>query len=136
MALKVPYLAALPFVDVMVAGLLEGAFLRVFKNNYTPINTSVLGDFTEADFDGYAEIELLGWSAAALNVDNKGETELAVQVFEMTGNTTPNTVYGIYVVSAANELLYAERNPAGGVLMNTAGQTYSYLPRFTAITEF
>jgi len=33
--------------------------LRLYKNDYTPINDSETDDFTQADFGGYAEIPIL-----------------------------------------------------------------------------
>ena len=137
MSIKVPFLASLQYTDAVIAALLDGAKLRLYKNNYTPVNGSVLGDFTVANFDGYAEINLAAWSAAALDANNKAATAMASQTFTMTAPAaTPNDIYGIFVVTAGGVLLYAERNPAGPITMNTAGQTYSYLPRFTGISEF
>jgi len=136
MALKVPYAATILFKTAERDALLEDAELCLFQNNYTPINTSVLGDFVEADFDGYARITLTGWSAPALNVDNKAETSLAAQIFTMTGSTTPNDIYGVFVVSSTGALLYAEVDPSGPVTMDTDGQFYGYVPRFTNESEF
>lgn len=135
--MKVPYGASLQYVDALTAGLLHNAQLCLFKNNYSPVDATVLGDLTEADFDGYARITLSTWSAAALDGSNKASSAIASQTFTMSAPAaTPNTIYGIYVLTAGGALLYAERNPAGGITMNTAGQTYSYLPRFTGKSEF
>lgn len=136
MALKVPQGASLTFLDALIAALLDGGELHAFQNDYTPIGTTVIGDLTEADFDSYAAITLNNWDAASLNPDDKAFTEEDVRTWTMGGSSTPNTVYGVYVTTAGGALLYAERNPAGGVLINTAGQTYSYLPRFTFVSEF
>jgi hypothetical protein len=136
MAIKVPYLAALQFTDAVITLLLDGCELALYKNNYTPINTSLLANFTECNFDGYARITLTGWPAAALDANNKAATALAAQTFTCTGAVTPNDVYGMFVVSGAGALMFAERNPSGPITINTAGQTYSYTPKFTGLTEF
>jgi len=123
-------------MDVMKVGLLEGAALCLFKNNYTPVGVTILIDLVECDFDGYSRINLTGWPAATLDGNNKASTELAFKTFTMTGITTPNDVYGIFVLDGLGNLLYAERNPGGPVTMNTNGQTYSYKPVFTDRSEF
>jgi len=136
MSIKVPYLASLQYTDAVTAALLENAELCLFKNNYTPINTTILSDLTEANFTGYSRITLTGWSAAALDANNKAATSLGPQTFTCSGGATPNDIYGIFVLTSGGALLYAERNPAGAVTINTAGQTFSYTPKFTGISEF
>lgn len=136
MSLKIPYLRSLQYADAIVDALLDGGSLHLFKNDYTPINTTVLGDLTEANFDGYASITLSGWGAAALNGDNKAQVDHAIQTWTKTAGATSNTVYGIFVKTAGGSFLYAERNPAGGTLINTTGQTFSYTPHFTFVSEF
>lgn len=136
MSLKVPYGASLVIQDELALRLLEGGSLHAYKNNYTPINGSVLASFTEADFSGYAAITVVGWTAAALDASNKASVEAAIQTWTRAAGATSNTVYGIYFRSPAGDLLYAERDPAGGFLLDTEGQFYSYLPRFTYRSEF
>jgi len=136
MSIKVPYGASLQYTDAIITELLDGAELALFKNNYTPINSSILSNFTEANFTGYSRITLSGWSAAALDANNKAATSLGPQTFTCSGSATPNDIYGIFVLTAGGALLYAERNPAGAVTINTAGQTFSYTPKFTGISEF
>jgi len=135
MSIKVPNVSELTLLDALISGKLNGAKLRAYQNNYTPVDTSVIGDFTQATFSGYAEITLNTWTAAALNASNKAETSMAAQTWTVAAGGVSNTVYGIYVVDAAGNLLYAEANPAGPVTLNTIGQFYSYLPRFTLKSE-
>lgn len=136
MSLKIPYACALPFVNTITAGLLNGAAIRLFKNDLTPINTTVLADFIQADFTGYAAQTLAGWAVAILDANNKGSSTATVNTWTCSGLAVPNTVYGVYIVSAAGALLYAERNPSGGILVNSIGQTYAYTPVFTFHSEF
>jgi hypothetical protein len=135
MSLKIPTGASLQYLDNLIADLLDTAIVRVFKNDYTPVDGSVLGSFTEANFTGYAQINMSGWSAAALDGNGKAATTADQVTWTMGTPGTTNTVYGIYVVTAAGALLYAERNPSGGILLNTLGQTFSYLPKFTFDSE-
>lgn len=109
----------------------QSAVLKLFKNDYTPVDTSTLANFTEADFDGYAPITLNAWGNAFINGSNIAEIDEVVRTFTCTGNTTPNTIYGYYLEDVANQYLFAERNPAGGIAINTAGQVYVVWPRVT-----
>jgi len=136
MAIKVPRTATILFKTAERDALLEGGELCLYQNNFTPIDTMVIGDLTEADFDGYARIPLTGWSAPALNGDFKAQTDLPAQIFTMTGSTTPNDIYGVFVVDGSGNLLYAELDPSGPVTMDTDGQFYGYVPRFTNESEF
>lgn len=136
MSLKVTYSGSILFLQALVDSLLAAPDARVYQNDYTPIGTSVYADFTEADFDGYALVSVTDFSAASLNVDNKAQSEAGLITWTMTGAVTPNTVYGVFITNATPALLYAERDPAGGVVMNAAGLTFSYKPRITLKSEF
>lgn len=136
MSLKVPFAASLFWLQVQITNLLEGCTIHLYKNDYTPIDTTVLGNLTEADFDGYTSLTVTGWSAAALNADNKAATVAPLQTWTKSAGATPNTVYGVFMKDGSGNLLSAERNPAGGVLITATGQTYSNLPRYTDKSEF
>lgn len=76
--------------------------LHLYQNNYTPGLGTVKADFTEADFDGYAEIVIPGWTVPLYDPVS-GEpynTPLTTTVFTDTGAATPNTIYGWYMLDA------------------------------------
>lgn len=87
----------------------DGMTCRLYKNNYTPVDGSVLANFTEADFSGYAPAAqsyiLIGEvGGKALMQDN------AVRTFSHNGGPTSNVVYGYYVLGATTGLVaWAER---------------------------
>lgn len=72
--------------------------LRLFQNDIVPDMNTVIGDFVEADFTGYAVV--LGGSDTAAFVDENGQGILEPQhgVFVMTADTVTNTVFGFYAV--------------------------------------
>jgi hypothetical protein len=108
MALVVPDVGEVLLLSYALDKVVPGnVFLRIFKNNYTPVEGSVIGDFTEADAAGYGEIELEGndWTIAT----DGGVTtaSFAQQTFTFTAASTN---YGYYVVNnAKNQVLWAER---------------------------
>jgi hypothetical protein len=67
--------------------------LKIFKNDITPDNDTVIGDFTETDVAGYAAKELAGASWTATD----GVASFAEQIFTYTADETH---YGYYVTNA------------------------------------
>jgi hypothetical protein len=82
---------------------------RLFQNDITPTPESVAADFTVATFDGYADKIFTMPSGPFRDVDGSfyftgGGT------WTMSGSTTPNVIYGSYVLdfTGAN-LIFAQR---------------------------
>ena len=72
--------------------------LKLFANNYTPVDTSVLGSFTEAAGGGYASISLTNGSWTVTPADDPSDAVYAEQTFTFTGPLTTNTtIYGYWV---------------------------------------
>lgn len=107
--------------------------LKLYSNNYTPVDGSVAGDFTEVAGGGYADIDL---SAASWTIGG-GAPGVAVynsfQNFQFTGATNaPGTVYGYYLINSDGVLIWAERFPADDVPFTPVnGSLISVKPRLT-----
>lgn len=137
MSLLVPTDSQLIFLDdIRTAGKLLNATLHLYIANHTPVIGDVLADYTaiEAAFGGYSPQTITNW-AAAITASAKAKTIAGNYTFTATGAGLPVTVYGVYVLSATGELLYAELNPTGGITLSSAGHTVSYQPVFTLTTE-
>src|SRR4051794_24675060 len=96
--------------DLFIAQASTNLRVRLFKNNYTPIATTVVGDLTEANFSGYAAVTPSFGSSAT--VTSKGTiTDGSSRDFTHNGGATSNTVYGYYVTyeSGGSTLLWAEK---------------------------
>jgi hypothetical protein len=103
-------------------------YFRLYTNNVTVSTSTVLGDFTEATFTGYAAVQgsAVSWSAAALT----GHV-----AFSNAGNMTftnssgsPVTVYGIFVTdSGKTKLYFVEADPNAPISIPAGGQ-YIYTP--------
>jgi len=109
----------------------ESFSLRLFQNDYTPINTTTLTDFTEADFTSYARKTLTraGWKAAALNASNEAEAEYSAEQ-SWTCGATGGDVYGYYVVGATSgKILWCERFEQSRSLL--VGDELAFTPTFT-----
>lgn len=77
---------------------LDGAVVRLFKNNFSPNPASLLADFDEADFTGYAESAPVVWGVPYLDVDGIIKVTAGSVQYTQTGTGTTNTCYGWYLV--------------------------------------
>jgi hypothetical protein len=92
--------------------------LRLYKNNYSPVKDSTLGDFTEADFDGYAQQDVIpaNWPAPT-TAGGVAQSIYGPGVLEFDCNSGSQNVYGYYVVDATGTIvLWAERLPGAPVV--------------------
>lgn len=114
MAIIVPNAGELELLDKMLRDALstdEDYYLRLYKNDYTPDASAVIGSFTEADFTDYLQKTLTraGFNAAATNGSGEGEIAYGAEQ-AWTCGTTGNTVYGYYVVGVtSNVVLWCQR---------------------------
>jgi len=83
--------------------------MALFKNDYTPDLNTTLANLTEADFPGYARGTTLSWSSPVINLNNRAESETDPQDFERTSTGATQTIYGLYLLSATNELIAVSR---------------------------
>jgi hypothetical protein len=90
--------------------------LRLFSNNYTPVETSTLANFTEVTGGGYLAIDLAPGTWMFVQGDPT-TADYPEQTFAFTGVTgAPGTVYGYYLVDTVTGLLIgAERFPGAAV---------------------
>ena len=81
--------------------------LKLFKNDYTPVEGSEIADFTEADTAGYAAISLAKADWTIATATGVTTAEQPQKTFTLTG---AGTHYGYYITDTAGTgLLWAER---------------------------
>ena len=71
-------------IDYLRGTLLNTAntYLRLFKNNFTPDPSNILSDFTEADFTGYAAVQVNSKFGSPYKViDGEYQTDSASKLF-------------------------------------------------------
>lgn len=109
--------------------------MHLYQNAYTPVQGSVIGDFTEATFSGYASVSMtLG---TPTEVSHKAKSvAVAPSVFTHNGGGTSNTIYGYYVQdSFTGDLVWAERF-GSSQLMAVNGDSISVPGQITCDSEF
>lgn len=103
----------------MVRALANPITLRLFSNNLTPNNTSVLADFVEVSGGGYATIPLVAahWGITQATTNTGVPYALATydsnQDFNFSGPTnSPSVIYGYYITDdATGVVLGGDRLP-------------------------
>ncbi len=103
--------------------------LKLYTNNVTPGDADVVGDYTEAAGNGYADIDLDSgdWT---ITPGNPSSAEQPQQTFTFTGNL--GNVYGYFIVEAVSgKLKWAERFTDGPYNIVNNGDQIKVTPKFT-----
>lgn len=109
----------------------EDQVLRLFVNDYTPVEGSVAGSFTEMSTQGYASKALAGGSWV-VTPGNPSSAAYAQQTWTFDGTGGATVVYGYYVVQDTSGLLMcAERFATPPTIANT-GDQLKVTPTITA----
>ncbi len=104
----VPLLERIVIMGLIKTYLTTTSELHLYKAPIDPITPEVLlADMVEADFDGYAALDPIVVSSVFLAPDGSAVVNIASHVFQATGSTTPNTIYGAYITTAAAAALVA-----------------------------
>jgi hypothetical protein len=82
--------------------------LHLFQNDFTPLPTSVVGDFDEADFGGYGT-ELPVFTAPVFGPNGLISAPAGVQNFICDGTAPSNMVFGWYLLDSAGGLVMSGR---------------------------
>lgn len=99
-------------LDLYKGGSLITPFVTVklFSNNFTPIESSLLADFTEADFTGYAAATGSAFLADVINGDGSVSSVMSLNVqFVQTAITISQLVYGYFILDNGGSLIGGER---------------------------
>jgi len=90
------------------AGVLNLAKCGLIKADFTALDTLALADISQADFDGYALSAAITWAAAAYSLDASAPMKVGdLKAFTCTGDVTPNTIFGMFIVDNAGAVLLA-----------------------------
>lgn len=82
--------------------------LKLYCNNYTPVQTSIASNFTEATGGGYVAKTLTNGSFTINTANDPSDATYATQTWTFTGALTTNpTIYGWYLVDGDGVLITA-----------------------------
>jgi hypothetical protein len=96
--------------------------------------TRSASDYTAAPqvptFDGYMVKPLGPWPFSILTAQNEVQVNAPLVVWTITGLSHPGPVAGFYVLDALGQLVGAQANPAGVVIVGGTVQPFSVAPIF------
>jgi hypothetical protein len=120
--------------ELIAAGnLWDGAKVHLFKNNVTPSPGMLIGDLTEADFDGYAASSAIVWGTPGFLPDGTAAVVGTQKTFTVGASPVVlNTVYGYYVTDGAGTGLLFARKFDAAVVLSAGGQFIVVLPTYPA----
>jgi len=132
----VPEEAEINFLSELITTLLDGCNCHLFSNNITVSAATVLTDFTECTFTGYAEDAFTAWSSPAIQGDGSAGSTPGDATFTPTSGGGSGTIYGGYVTDPGDaELLWAWNYPSGGITV-AMGITLHVSPLFTILSRY
>lgn len=103
------YLDALLADLKAVAGLAVAVKVHLFTGTPPISGGMVIGDFTEATFDGYAASAVITWSDPLNPEDNDGKEMVGdTKSFICTGTTTPEVITGYFLTGTGDVIMGAE----------------------------
>ena len=108
----------------------ENLRLKLFKNDITPANGDLVAAYTEADFAGYSDIELLGanWVASGAG---PSQLQYPQQSFIANADQTAQTIYGAYTIRATEGILVHTERFATPAVVQSNGDTVKVTPILT-----
>ena len=124
--LKVSHPSMRKMLDVVAP--FHGKTLKLFQNNHVASRNSVLADFTEADFDGYAP-QTPVWGAS---IQNGVEDVALAPVATFTagaGLAGPQTIYGYYFLDDDGDYSWGETFTGGPTTVAIVGQEVKIYPQ-------
>lgn len=109
---------------------LAGCTLHLAKNNVFPTAGSVLTDFEEADFNGYAAVADNQWAGPYMTVDGRWTVNIPSATFIAAGADVPNTIYAWYITNAGDSLYFLGGRIDPPVPITAVGAGLEVLPSF------
>lgn len=118
------------FMDIGERKLLEGGVaslgvltLKLVREAFTIVEPMTPGDLTEANYVGYAGLELTFDGLEVGNPGGKAVAKFLPLEFVCGGPETPNDIYGFFVEDADGDVIAAERYAGSARRMRIAGST-------------
>jgi hypothetical protein len=121
------------------AGAIEGFYFHLYTNDYTPSDSTVIGDFTEltsGEFPGYSAQYYNSFAAATVTGHVATCTGSTITWTPSSNPASPVTIYGYYAVSAYDgTLIFCERfsTPFTIALMV---QSVSFVPTYSEKSQY
>jgi len=128
MALLVPNVGEAEMLKRILGQTTTDVVVKLYSNSYVPLETSVVGDFTENAEAGYASATLTAasWTVAG----DPTEASYAEQSFVFDAAASTANVEGYFITNVAGTIvLWAEKFSDGPYTIPTRGGTVFVIPK-------
>jgi hypothetical protein len=116
--------AVVDFLDALRTSFLDGLVdVHLFQNDFQPDGSTVLGDFTEANFGGYTPEAGQPFDPVQLRGPMTASTKMGSASFAADGGAPSNLVYGAYATIPGPELFFSTRFPNAPITMGSVGDS-------------
>jgi len=108
--------------------------VSLFKNNITPDNDTVYGDFVFADFSGFAPVQPPTWGSTVPDGNGNASQTALVCEFAHDGGGTDNDIYGwayLYYNGGTPYFAFGERFADAPREMSGLGDVIRITPKMT-----
>jgi hypothetical protein len=136
MPLLIPQVGLERILTRLKATDLSACKIGLFQNDFTPVETSIIGDIQPATFSGYVGLRTMNAWGAVSFVSPRAILNHPPISWVHNGGPVSNWIFGYYVVDSTGVFMWAQRRQGDGVPMNGAGQFYEVAPQFTVRSEF
>ena len=109
------------------------ALVALYQNNLTPLPTTPLASFIEADFSGYARSGAITWGTPGYLPSGPAVVTGDAKTFRVASTPTVfNTIYGYYVVDSTGASLLLSRQFDVPINLSSAGQILEVIPGYVS----
>jgi len=105
--------------------------LRLFQNDYNPSADSLVTEFVESTFSGYAMKDLAGqWGECFINTSGEAQMDAPFQTWDPPSSGEDQPIWGVFCTThGGTALLWAQRMESV-FLMGPSSIPFNYIPRF------
>ena len=97
--------------------------IKLYTNDYTPVDTSIPADFTEATGGGYVSKTMTNGSWVITPANDPSDAIYPELIWTFTGPLTGNpSIYGYFIVDDNNTLIFAEKFAVARTPVNNGDQ--------------
>ena len=126
MAFVVPVVGEIEFLKRIVGLSTNGNIkLCLYQNDYVPDETTTIVNLTECTATGYGQITLTSSSWTTAQVSGQSTASYPEQTFTITASAT---IFGYYLLDAANNLLLVERFGTSAFVLPAGGGQIAITP--------
>jgi len=133
MALGLTYFSMIQLLSAKstyMAGWVIGLYKLPTVFNPTRVASDYNTGANLVNFSGYTTQALAPWTAAGLDAQNRVLVTAPLVVWTPTNVLSPCPVAGFYILDGAGQLVGAQENPAGPIVVGGTLQPFSIFPQF------